>query len=233
MQVRVWDVAAETTIKTIHGHSDSVYGVAWSSDGTSIASGSGDNTAMVTRPAEISGSGKTIAEGLRQQSSRLVEDGVVEMMAGHAKLFSWLERLQRDKKFHELVMLFEAFWDVMEAKSASPDATDKAFGERLQATFKQFIADVKEKAPDLLPELVQKVPTKQLQKLAGTRVMQTLVYELSKTGAMKVYERERSERKKVLLLRPRGGGVGEAPPADPSSDPLPLQRGYRAQRASV
>jgi hypothetical protein len=228
----MWDVAAATTIKTIH-HSPMVCGVAWSSDGTSIASGSMDKTTMVTRPPEIHTGGRTIVESLRQQSSSLMEDGVVEVMAGHAKLFPWLESLKDDRKFHELAMLFETFWDVMEAKSASPDATDKALGERLQATVKQFIADVKAKAPDLLPALVQTVPPRQLQKLAGTKVMQTLVHELSKTGAMGVYERERSERKKVLLLRPRGGGVGEAPPADPWSDPLPLQRGYRAQRASV
>ncbi|GMI30895.1 hypothetical protein TeGR_g10828 [Tetraparma gracilis] len=188
--VRVWDVAAETTIKTIHGHSGWVRGVAWSSDGTSIASGSNGNIVMVTRPVEILAGYGIIAEGFRQQSSRLVEDGVAEMAAAGGRLFSWFDDLQKDAKFSELVMFLEAFWDVMEAKSASPDATDKAFGERLQATFKQFIADVKTKAPDLLPELVQKVPTKQLQKLAGTRVMQTLVHELSKTGAMGVYKLE-------------------------------------------
>ncbi|GMI37981.1 hypothetical protein TeGR_g13421, partial [Tetraparma gracilis] len=187
--VRVWDMAAETTIKTIHGHSDWVNGVAWSSDGTSIASGSYAR-AMVTRPAEWLADGSTIAEGLRQQSSRLVEEGVVEMPGEGVKLFWWLESLKDDRKFHELAMLFEAFWGAMEEKSASPDAIDKALGERLQATVKQFIADVKAKAPDLLPELVQVVSTKQLQELAGTRVMQTLVHELSKTGAMGVYKVE-------------------------------------------
>ncbi|GMI32866.1 hypothetical protein TeGR_g2991, partial [Tetraparma gracilis] len=186
--VRVWDVAAKAATKTIHGHSDSVSGVAWSSDGTSIASGSRDNTAMVTRPVEIQAGGRTIAMGLRQQSSRLVEDGVAEMAAAGGKLFSrwlfsWFDDLQKDAKFSELVMFLEAFWDVMEEKSASPDTTDKAFGERLQATVKQFIADVKAKAPNLLPDLVLDTTTKQRQKLAGTRVMQTLVDELSKTGA--------------------------------------------------
>jgi hypothetical protein len=50
---------------------------------------------------------------------------------------------------------------------------------------------------------------------------------------LKLYERERSERNKVLLRRPRGGGFGGAPPANPSCDPLPPQKGYRAQRASL
>jgi hypothetical protein len=233
VQVRVWDVAAKAATKTIHGHSE-VRGVAWSSDGTSIASGSADNTVMVTRPPEIPADGRAIALGLCQQNLRPVEAAIVDMPGEGVKLFWWLESLKADKEFPRLVMLFETFWGVMEEKSASPDATDKALGARLQATVKQFIADVKEKAPDLLPQLVQIAPPRQLQKLAGTRVIQTLVHELSKTGAMGVYERERSERKVMLLLLPGGvGGNGGAPPANPSCDPLPLQRGYRAQRASV
>ena len=43
----VWDASSGSVLLTFTGHSNSVYSVDWSPDGTKIASGGGDNTVMV------------------------------------------------------------------------------------------------------------------------------------------------------------------------------------------
>jgi WD40 repeat protein len=48
--VKVWDVQTGKAIVTYTGHTDSVERVAWSPDGTMIASASVDGTVQVWRP---------------------------------------------------------------------------------------------------------------------------------------------------------------------------------------
>jgi WD40 repeat protein len=45
--VRVWDAATGRQLRTLNGHSKSVYGVAYSPDGAAIASASGDKTVRI------------------------------------------------------------------------------------------------------------------------------------------------------------------------------------------
>lgn len=135
MQVRVWDVAAETTIKTIHGHSDSVNGVAWSSDGTSIASGSCDNTAMVTRPAEFQKENAKIVDALKSTDHSVLLEAVSEQVAkGEFRLLDWLMASNDTTNFVRLLSTVEA-----------SEFTDKIIDE--------FKEDVPQKRPQLLVEV--------------------------------------------------------------------------------
>ncbi|MUH00663.1 hypothetical protein F7734_53695 [Scytonema sp. UIC 10036] len=45
--IKLWDVATGKELKTLKGHSRSVYSVAWSADGKQLASGSSDNTVIL------------------------------------------------------------------------------------------------------------------------------------------------------------------------------------------
>ena len=46
-EIRVWDAGTGLELLTLKGHSNGIYGVAFSPDGNRIVSGSADNTAKI------------------------------------------------------------------------------------------------------------------------------------------------------------------------------------------
>ncbi len=45
--IRIWDLKSGACLRTLHAHTDNVYGVAWSPDGTLLASGGFDRMIRV------------------------------------------------------------------------------------------------------------------------------------------------------------------------------------------
>jgi len=112
--VRLWDAATGEELVGLPGHSDYIYSLAFSPDGKSLASGSGDNTVRLwdTAPLRTRYQARREAEALRPEAERLVEQlwrqksdsaGVVEALRAdnslseplrHAALRAVLRRAQ-------------------------------------------------------------------------------------------------------------------------------------------
>jgi hypothetical protein len=86
--VKVWDVAGGRELLTLKGHSGWVGSVAWSSDGTQLATGTGDGTAKVWEAADA----KAVQEWTRQDRALqdLLESN--DFWGAHAQRFlqTWL-----------------------------------------------------------------------------------------------------------------------------------------------
>ena len=73
--MRLWDAATGEELVRLPGHSDYIYSLAFSPDGKSLASGSGDSTVRLwdTAPLRTRYQARREAEALRPEAERLVE----------------------------------------------------------------------------------------------------------------------------------------------------------------
>jgi hypothetical protein len=187
--VRLWDATTGKELTKIEGHTGYVKSVAFSPDGTTVCSGSFDQSLILSElfPLfKVEGSSK-VFEGLQVKSSQLVEEGVAHMATlENLDLWLWLLHLF-DYKYTmscaDLAVLFQAVSDVM----CEASVNSQTEGIYLQNAVKRFVRDVQKSRPTLLPELVQNLSSRELQKLAATKVMQILISELAKSGAMHLY----------------------------------------------
>jgi hypothetical protein len=71
----MWDVATQAEVARLHGHASYVFSLAFSPDGATLASGSGDNTVRLwdTKPLAERVQCRQQAEALRPQAEQLIE----------------------------------------------------------------------------------------------------------------------------------------------------------------
>jgi WD40 repeat protein len=94
--IRIWDVGSRSELRRLEGHADQIFNVAWSPDGTLIASASFDGTARLwsTRTGE---SLRTLAEA----APSMQQQGVWQLFApAHELRPQLLLPWQRRQPFH-------------------------------------------------------------------------------------------------------------------------------------